>query len=146
MNGQNYQNNANIAQHNMNNAPIFAKNANNTIQYSQNQQLHCPRCGSFAVFTQVMQEQQGTKAVTKTKSKYKQKKHGLLWWIFIGSWWWIIDIFLWLFAFPLRFAFALFRKKKYVKTETSVTSSKNKIVYRKVCTCQQCGNVWTETV
>lgn len=108
--------------------------------------LQCPKCGNNNVTVQVMQEQTEVKTKTKTKSKYKQKKHGILWWIFVGTWWWAVDLLLWIFLFPYRLAVGLLRKKKYKKTETSVSKQKNKIVYRKVCTCKQCGHVWTETV
>lgn len=118
------------------------------LQYSGQPvpQLYCPRCGSFAVFTQVVQEQQGTQAVTKTKATYKQKRHGLFWWLLIGWWWWIVEIVLWVFAFPFRLAAGLLKKKKYVKKEVSATTSTNRIAYKKVCTCQQCGNVWMQFI
>ena len=145
------QNNMNVQQYNSYNQQNYGQYTNNTLQYTQYSapqvpQMRCPRCGSLAVFSQIMQEQQGSNSVTKTKSVYKQKKHGLFWWLFIGWWWWIVDIFLWLLAFPFRFAFALFRKKKYTKKEISKTTSRNQIAYKKVCTCQQCGNVWMQTV
>ena len=109
-------------------------------------QLTCPVCGSNAVTVQVIQEQQGSKTVTRTKAKYKQKKHGFLWWLLIGWWWWFFDLLLWVFLFPFRFAAGLLRKKKYKKTETSVSVQKNKIAYKKFCTCQNCGHVWQTSV
>ncbi len=109
-------------------------------------QIRCQQCGSENVNVQVMQENTGNTTVTKTKATYKQKKHGLLWWLFIGWWFWIIDIFLWIFLFPFRAIYAIVRKKKYVKKETSVSTGKNQMVYRKICTCQRCGYAWIETV
>lgn len=108
--------------------------------------VYCPKCGSQNVNIQVIQENHGVTSVTKTKGKIKQKKHGLLWWLTIGWWWWIIDIFLWIFLFPFRLAAGLLKKKKYKKSETSVTKQHAKIAYRKVCTCQDCGSVWSEEV
>lgn len=102
----------------------------------------CPNCGSNAVTVQPYQEQKGSKTVTKTKSKYKEKGHGCLWWLFIGWWWWIVDLFLWIFAFPIRLITALFRKKKYVGKSKAVSVTKNKVSYTTLCVCQDCGHVW----
>ena len=104
--------------------------------------ITCQRCGSRNVSVQMVQENRGGHTVTKTTAKIRQVKHGLLWWLFIGWWWWIIDVMLWLFAFPFRLAYGLLKKKRYVKTETSVSSTKNSIHYKKVCVCQNCGRSW----
>lgn len=105
--------------------------------------MTCPHCGSENVRVETFQEQSGTTTVTKTKSKYKQVKHGLLWWFFIGWWWWIIDLFLWVTMFPFRLAYGLLRKKKYKGKETSTSTSTNHIEYKQICTCENCGHVWS---
>ncbi len=46
--------------------------------------LYCPKCGSNQVETKVFQETSGATTVTETKSLYKQKGHGCLWWLLIG--------------------------------------------------------------
>lgn len=104
--------------------------------------LLCPQCGSHNVSIQTFQENAGSTTITKGKSKYKEKGHGIIWWIFIGSWWWIIDIMLWIFAFPLKLLSKLFRKKKYKGKSTSVSETVNRTNYKTVCTCQACGHVW----
>lgn len=106
----------------------------------------CPKCGNDNVSVQTMSENLGTSTVTKTKSKYKEKGHGVLWWIFIGSWWWAVDLCIWIVAFfprlILRLFAAPFKKKKYTGTSTTVSESMNKIKYRTICTCQNCGYHW----
>lgn len=110
--------------------------------------ITCSRCGSNNVQVQVIQENQGGSTITKTTGKMKEKRHGLLWWLFIGWWWWMVDLCFWVFAFPYRLIVGLFakvffpRKKKYTTTSTSVSSTSNRIVYKKVCTCQNCGYSW----
>ena len=102
----------------------------------------CPKCGSTNIDLQLVQENAGTTTITKTKSKYKQKKHGILWWLLIGWWWWIIDLFIWIYAFPIRFLVQLFKKKKYVGKSKSVSVSKNNVNYKSVCLCKDCGYHW----
>lgn len=97
----------------------------------------CPKCGSNNIDFQVQQE---TKTVTKTKSKYKEKRHGFFWWAFIGWWWWMIDLFLWIFLFLPRVLLHIGRKRKYVSD--SKTVSKDKVKYRTICVCQNCGYNW----
>ena len=108
----------------------------------------CSRCGGNNVQVQVIQENQGGSTITKTSGTMKEKRHGLLWWLFIGWWWWMVDLCLWIFAFPYRLIVGLFgkiffpRKKKYTTNSTSVSTTSNRIVYKKVCTCQSCGYSW----
>ena len=107
----------------------------------------CPKCGSENVLVQTVSENIGSTTVSKTKSKYKEKGHGFIWWITIGWWWWIVDLFLWFFAFLprliLRLFAAPFKKKKYKGSSTTVSQSTNHIRYKTICTCQNCGNHWT---
>ena len=102
----------------------------------------CPKCGGTNVDVQVHQENIGGNTITKTKTQYKQKGHGCLWWLCIGWWWWMFDLMLWTFYFPLRFIVQLFKKKKYVGKSTSVSATKNEITYRTVCLCKSCGHHW----
>lgn len=106
----------------------------------------CPKCQSENVKVDTFQEESGSKTITKSKSKYKEKGHGLLWWLCIGWWWWMVDLFLWIcFFFPrliLRLFAAPFKKKKYVGEGTSVSKTSNKIHYRTICVCQNCGHKW----
>ena len=106
----------------------------------------CAKCGSDNVIVQIMQEEKGSVAKTKHKFHAVQKKHGFLWWLLIGWWWWIFDLMLWVAFFPFRAIYALTRKKKYKVKGTSKTVQRNKIVYKKICTCQNCGHVWQESV
>lgn len=107
------------------------------------EQLQCPKCGGTHIEMQVVQEDHGSVTTTKTKSKYKEKRHGLLWWGFIGWWWWIIDLFLWIFAFFPRVLLHIGRRKKYKGESTSKTITKNNIKYRRMFTCQDCGHFWS---
>lgn len=102
----------------------------------------CPKCGSSDIEYQTFQENRGGKTVTKTTSKYKEKGHGCLWWIFVGSWWWMVDIFLWIFFFLPRVLLHIGRKKNYKQTSTSVAKTKNKISYRTMGQCRSCGYKW----
>lgn len=103
----------------------------------------CPKCGSEQIDVQVVQENLGGKTITRTKSKYKEKRHGLIWWLCIGWWWWIIDLMLWICIFPIRFLVQIFKKKKYVGSSNTISATKNKIQYRSVCVCKSCGHNWT---
>lgn len=100
--------------------------------------MTCPKCGSNDIETQTFQENQGS--VSSTKSLYAQKKHGVLWWICIGWWLWMIDLFIWIFLFVPRLIVQLCKKKKYVGKST--TATKNVITYKTVCTCKNCSYHW----
>lgn len=102
----------------------------------------CPKCGGSNVDVQLCQENQGSTSVTKTKSKYKQKGHGCLWWLLIGWWWWMVDLILWICFFFPRLLVQIFKKKKYTGESTSATVTKNKVQYKSVCLCKDCGHHW----
>lgn len=102
----------------------------------------CPRCGSTNVNSQIFQENLGSSSVTNTRSKYKEKGHGCLWWLLIGWWWWIVDLCLWIFLFFPRLLIQLFKKKKYTGSSKSVSTTRNQISYRSVFLCNDCGNSW----
>ncbi len=104
--------------------------------------LRCPKCGSTNVDVQVHQENRGGKTITKTKTVYKEKKHGCLWWLVFGWWWWIVDFFIWIFFFPFRFAYGLLRKKKYASKGTTTSTTKNNIKYKTIRVCKSCGYTW----
>lgn len=102
----------------------------------------CPRCGSDNIEIKMYKENLGSQTITTSKSKYKEKGHGLLWWLFIGSWWWIIDLCMWICFFPLRLIMQLFKKKKYVGKSTSVSTTMHNVEYRSMCLCKDCGYNW----
>ena len=104
--------------------------------------LICPDCGSSNVTMQVFQEDAGTTTVSRTKSKYKEKRHGLLWWLLIGWWWWIIDLIMWIVLFPIKLILAVTRKKKYKGKSTTVSQSVNQVKYKTMCVCGTCGYTW----
>lgn len=102
----------------------------------------CPKCNCTNVEVQIYQEHASSQTITKTKSKYKEKGHGCLWWLLIGWWWCFIDIFLWITLFIPRLLIRIFKKKKYVGKSTSVSSTTNQITYRSVFLCKGCGYHW----
>lgn len=104
--------------------------------------MFCPNCNSQDIKIDTIQENLGTTAVTKTKTRTKEKRHGFIWWLFIGWWWWIIDLVLWIFLFIPRALIHIGRRKKYVSSSISATETVNHIVYKKICTCQNCGRSW----
>lgn len=108
--------------------------------------MNCPKCGSNHVSVRTFQETRGSVTTGRTMSKYREKGHGCLWWLLIGWWWWIVDLCLWIFLFVprliLRLFTAPFRKKKYVGTASTISTTVNHIGYKTICTCQNCGNTW----
>ena len=106
----------------------------------------CPKCGSSNVSVETFQENLGSVSTARTMSKYKEKGHGCLWWLLIGWWWWIVDLFTWIFLFIprliLRLFSAPFKKKKYVGRSSTVNSTVNRVEYKTICTCQNCGKTW----
>ena len=104
--------------------------------------MNCPKCDSRDVVVQTFQENKGEKTVTKTKSTYQEKKHGCLYWLFIGWWIWIFDLFLWLFLFIPRVLIHIGRKRKYKSKSRSVSKTTNDIGYKTLCVCQDCGYQW----
>lgn len=106
----------------------------------------CPVCQSELVQISTFQEQTGSKTVTKTRSKYKEKGHGILWWLCVGWWWWIIDLISWCAFFAprliLRIFAAPYKKKKYTGRSKTVSKTDNKIQYKTICVCQNCGHKW----
>ena len=103
----------------------------------------CPKCGNSCVTVQTFQEDGGTVTTSTTSSKYREKGHGLFWWLLIGWWWWVVDLCLWIFFFVPRLLVKIFHKKKYVGRSSTVSTTVNNVIYRTVCTCQQCGHTWT---
>ena len=110
--------------------------------------MECPKCGSSNVTVNTFQEDRGSVTTATTKSKYKEKGHGCLWWLLIGWWWWIVDLLSWIFLFFPRLILHLFaspfKKKKYKGTSATVSTTVNNVVYKTVCTCQSCGHSWSE--
>lgn len=104
--------------------------------------MFCPKCGSHNIDVQVYQENKGGKTVTRSKSKYKEKRHSIIWRLCIGWWWWIIDLFFWIFLFPIRFLVQLFKKKDYTGKTKTTEKTRNKIAYKSVYLCKDCGRHW----
>lgn len=95
--------------------------------------MQCPKCNSENVFTQSFQEN-NSRTITKTK----EKRHGFLWWITIGWLWILVKLMFWIFAFPIMAVLHIGRKRDYVSKSQTI----NKIHYKTVCTCQNCGYTW----
>ena len=110
---------------------------------TDNNNIICPNCGNTEnINMQVFQENIGETTIEKKKMSFKQKGHGLLWWLFV-SWWWIpIDFILWIFLFPIRLILQLFKKKKYKGKSTTTSQTIKEIQYKKVCTCPKCQHIW----
>ena len=102
----------------------------------------CPKCNSINVDFQVFQEEVGSVTKSKTKSKYKEKRHGIIWWICVGWWWWIVDVFLWFIAFIPMALLRIGRKKKYKGKSSTKTNTKNVIKYKTKAICKDCGYSW----
>ena len=81
--------------------------------------MKCPKCGSENVSVQVV-----------TETKLKEKKHGVLYWIFVG--WWLKPL-LWFFLTLPMLIIAIFKPKKY-ETKTST---------KKIAVCSSCGKSWS---
>lgn len=106
--------------------------------------MKCPKCGSDHVDVQVFQENMGSETHNQSNFKLKEKGHGILWWLFIGWWWMPIKLILWIVAFPFMAVLRLGRKKKYEGTSTGQSTTQNKIEYRRVFLCKDCGHTWNE--
>ena len=107
--------------------------------------ISCPECGSSDIEMKVMQENQGSTVITKSKTKGTTKSgHGCLWWIFIGWWWWMVDLFIWMFAFLPRLLIQIFKGKKTRSKSktTSVSQEVTHIEYKTICMCRACGHHW----
>lgn len=113
------------------------------VERKRKKVLVCPACGSDDITVQTFQENLGTTTVSNEKFKFKQAGHGCLWWLFIGWWWWIIDLFLWMFLFIPRLLIQIFKRKKYKGKATTVSQSVNSVAYKKMFTCQNCGESWS---
>ena len=111
-------------------------------QPSQRQLVCCPKCGSTDISIQTFQENIQSVTAGGSTVDIREKRHGFFWWIFIGWWWMIIKGILWIVAFIPMAIIRAGRKKKYVGTVQTVTTTKNNIRYRVLCTCQRCGNTW----
>lgn len=78
----------------------------------------CPKCGSENCEMQFVSE-----------NALKVKKHGLLYWIFVG--WWLQPL-LWFFLTIPMIIITIFKPKKYkMKTKT-----------KKMAVCNNCGKSW----
>ena len=105
-------------------------------------QLTCPKCHSTNISVQTFQEQKKSVTTGVSSSNIKEKRHGFIWWLFVGWWWSIIKGILWIVAFIPMAIIRAGRRKKYTATTKSVNTTVNQLEYRVVCTCQNCGNIW----
>ena len=80
--------------------------------------MTCKKCGSTNVDVQMV-----------SSTEIREKKHGILYWIFIG--WWLNPL-LWLFLTLPMIIIAIFKPKKY-ESRTRVT---------KYYVCKDCGYSW----
>ena len=102
--------------------------------------MFCPKCRSENVKIESVQENLGTTSISETKYKMK-KGHGFIWWLLIGWWWSLLKIAFWpIIAIPR----AIFRvgNRGVIGKSTGATESVNHIVYKTICTCQNCGKTW----
>ncbi len=80
--------------------------------------MKCPKCGSENVNVQVV-----------TETQIKEKKHSIIWWVFLGWYWVPIK---WVFFTLPALIIKVFKPSKYkIKTKT-ITK----------CICQNCGKTW----
>ena len=112
--------------------------------------MNCKKCGSENVDTQFFREDLGSSTISKSKSSEKSKTkelgHGFLYWLFLGWWIWIFKLVFWIvFFIPMAILRLLRRKKTKTNStskETSVETTVNRIEYRTLYTCRDCGYVW----
>ncbi len=109
---------------------------------SSNNRLFCPRCHSYNITTQTFQEQKQSVTTGVSSTNLREKRHGFIWWLFVGWWWMIIKGILWVIAFIPMALIRAGRKRKYVGTTKTVNTTVNSIQYRVICTCHSCGNTW----
>lgn len=119
-----------------------SSNSNSSVTRSSAVSLVCPKCGSTNIRSETFQEQDQSVTTGVSKTKLVEKRHGFFWWLLIGWWWMIIKAVLWIVAFIPMALIRAGRRKKYVGTTTTVNTTKNRIQYRIVCTCQDCGHIW----
>ena len=104
--------------------------------------MFCPKCNSDNIRIESVQENLGTTSVTRTTYKTTIKRtHGLLYKLFIGWWVWLIALPFKLLLWPFTALRRVLNRGKIAKSHGS-TESVNHIVYKTICTCQNCGNTW----
>lgn len=103
----------------------------------------CPKCGS----TNITFQREQTASIGGSLHSFGGGKtgHGLMYWIFIGWWMWIVNLVIW--SFKAVFAICtlglstLFTRKKKNKT-SGKTISASKTFNHTVAVCQDCGHSW----
>lgn len=106
--------------------------------------MFCPKCKSDNVKVESVQENIGTTSITRTsyKSTVKIKKdHGFFWWLLIGWWWWIFKLPFVILLWPFNALRRVLNRGRVMKSR-GTTESVNHIVYKTICTCQNCGRTW----
>lgn len=93
--------------------------------------IKCHNCGSNNI--NIQREEVGNISTSKTRYR-ERKRHGLLYWLFIG--WWFLMFKIVFIPFTI-----LFGKNNKSKGEfNTVTASKT--INKKIAICQNCGNHW----
>ena len=93
--------------------------------------MRCSKCGSEKI--KISREKVGYETVSGTVTT---RRHGILYWIFIGSWMWAVWLFLDICT--LGWTYRMRKRKNTIVTNDSRVSH-----YRTVAICQECGNTWT---
>lgn len=105
-------------------------NKTTELKTSDAVKIKCPKCKSTNV--SIQREEVGSVGTSKTKYKGKKSK-GLLYYVFIGWWIWIIK----LLFLPITIIFG-----KKGKSFTSTTVNANKTFNKTIAVCQSCGYSW----
>lgn len=102
----------------------------------------CPRCGANCISYQ--REQVATVGTSKYKFKEVgvKKKHGVMYWIFLGWWIWmfklVYEMFRWLI---MACTLGLVGRKKKPGVSGKAISA-NKSINCTMAVCQNCGYSW----
>ena len=115
---------------------------NSTILYTREDYImaSCPKCGSENVSFQ--REQTASFGGSLHSFKNSNKGHGCLWWICIGSWWWVVK-FMWeMMKICCTCGLSLFFRGKKTNATKGKTVTATKTINRTVAVCQECGHSW----
>lgn len=92
--------------------------------------IKCPNCGSNNINIQ----REEVSSISTSKTRYKEKGDGCLYWLFIGWWFWMFKI--------VFIPFTIFFGKNNNSKGTLNTVTENKTIKKKIAICQNCGNHW----
>lgn len=105
--------------------------------------IACSKCGSENISFQ--REQTASLGGSLHSFGGGKTGHGIMYWLFIGSWIWIFKLTFWMIKgmlaiCTLGFSTLFTRKKKAKITGKTFTASKT--FHHTVAVCQDCGNSW----